>query len=87
MPKNRVERLEDAVSELASTVEGLTGELVEAKERIRTLEAEIESEAPTPETDDGTREAAPDEVEAATADAVEGSEDSSDTGTDEIIIA
>ncbi|UTF53487.1 DUF7518 family protein [Natronosalvus rutilus] len=47
MPKNRVERLEATVKELESTVEGLTEELVESKERIRVLEAELDTEIPT----------------------------------------
>lgn len=42
MSKNRVEELEATVSELESTVRGLTEELVETKERVRLLEAEIE---------------------------------------------
>lgn len=84
MPKNRVERLEEAVAELESTVEGLTGELVEAKQRIRALEGES-LDRPASPTD--TEEAAPDEVEAAAAEATGSSEDSVDGGTDEIIIA
>lgn len=50
---NRVEELESKVAELESTVDGLTEELVEAKERIRELEAELESDpsstAPAPD--------------------------------------
>ncbi|PSQ20073.1 hypothetical protein BRD00_00180 [Halobacteriales archaeon QS_8_69_26] len=49
MPRNRVEELESTVAELESTVAGLTEELVEAKERIRDLEAELE-----PQPADGT---------------------------------
>lgn len=41
---NRVEELESRVSELESTVRGLTEELVEANERIRTLEARTEED-------------------------------------------
>lgn len=37
---NRVEELEATVTELESTVDGLTEELVEAKERIRELESD-----------------------------------------------
>ncbi|AEH38491.1 DUF7518 family protein [Halopiger xanaduensis] len=80
MSNNRVEQLESTVAELESTVEGLTDELIEAKERIRVLEAELDAETPTrvperrsdkAETDDTatTTEAAPDEVAEATADA------------------
>jgi len=42
MSNNRVEELEATVSELESTVRGLTEELVETKERVRLLEAELE---------------------------------------------
>ncbi|WP_122088907.1 DUF7518 family protein [Halalkalicoccus subterraneus] len=48
---NRVEDLETRVEELEATVRGLTEELVEANERIRTLEAHHEAE-----TDVETRE-------------------------------
>ncbi len=44
MARNRVEELESKVAELESTVQGLTEELVEANERIRDLEAELEPE-------------------------------------------
>ncbi|NGM69782.1 hypothetical protein G6M89_12320 [Natronolimnobius sp. AArcel1] len=47
MSNNRVEQLESTVAELESTVEGLTDELIEAKERIRVLEAELDAETPT----------------------------------------
>lgn len=42
---NRVEELETTVSELESTVRGLTDELVETKERLRTLEEEFDVDA------------------------------------------
>jgi chromosome segregation ATPase len=63
MPGNRVKELEAKVAELESTVGGLTEELVEAKERIRDLEAELQ-----PEPADGSQfpEADPEEVAAAT---------------------
>ncbi|MFW6152952.1 MAG: DUF7518 family protein [Halobacteriota archaeon] len=38
MPKNRVEELEVTVEGLEATIAGLTQELVEVKERLRTLE-------------------------------------------------
>ena len=62
MPGNRVEELEATVSELESTVTGLTEERVEAKERIRDLEAELE-----PDPADGSQfpQAEPEEVKAA----------------------
>ncbi|MFP9193138.1 hypothetical protein ACLI4Q_15985 [Natrialbaceae archaeon A-CW1-1] len=80
MPKNRVERLEATVKELESTVEGLTEELVESKERIRVLEAELDTEIPTrvpkrrasaakPGEDGETPEAAQNDVDEAAAEA------------------
>ncbi|ELZ13789.1 hypothetical protein C479_03051 [Halovivax asiaticus JCM 14624] len=72
MPRNRVEELESTVRELESTVEGLTEELVESKERIRVLEdlldAEQQSRVPERRTTEA-REAGPDDVAAATAEA------------------
>ncbi len=92
MSNNRVEQLESTVAELESTVEGLTDELIEAKERIRVLESELDAETPTrvPERraeetgtttvdEDDTPEAEPDEVAEAAADA----EDEDDTVGDE----
>ena len=104
MPNNRVEELESAVAELESTVEGLTDELIEAKERIRVLEAELDAETPTRVPDrragesdvtvsDPAREAEPDEVAeaAADADADEGDartqDEAEDSGSDDIIVA
>ncbi|MDF9745382.1 DUF7518 family protein [Natrinema salsiterrestre] len=82
MSNNRVEKLESTVAELESTVQGLTDELIEAKERIRVLEAELDADTPTrvPErrneeagtsvADEGeTPEAEPDDVAEAAADA------------------
>lgn len=86
MSKNRVEELEATVAELQSTVEGLTEELVESKERIRVLEAEIDADVPTrvPERrnsegvdEDTTQEALeaePDDVAEAAAEADKGDE-------------
>lgn len=53
MPKNRVEELEATVAELESTVRGLTEELVETKERVRILEAEVDADPQSvmPETE------------------------------------
>lgn len=70
---NRVEELEQTVSELESTIEGLTEELVDAKERIRVLESQLEIDAgdyvePQSRRTRGAppaREAEPDEIEAA----------------------
>jgi uncharacterized coiled-coil protein SlyX len=47
MPTNRVEELEATVAELESTVRGLTEELVETKERVRILEAELDADPQT----------------------------------------
>ncbi|RQG92745.1 hypothetical protein EA462_00490 [Natrarchaeobius halalkaliphilus] len=100
MSNNRVEQLESTVAELESTVDGLTSELIEAKERIRVLEAELDEETPTRVPDrrngesesadksDGTSEAAPDDVAEAAADADDGAGDEAeDSGTDDIIVA
>ncbi|GAB3684162.1 hypothetical protein GCM10028857_12780 [Salinarchaeum chitinilyticum] len=72
---NRVEQLETTVSELESTIEGLTEELVETKERLRVIESQLDVDAAdvVQETqirdasaeDAPTKEAAPDEVEQA----------------------
>ncbi|WP_254528312.1 DUF7518 family protein [Natrinema gelatinilyticum] len=101
MSNNRVETLESTVAELESTVEGLTGELIEAKERIRVLEGELDADTPTrvPERrSDGaqsepeeTPEAEPDEVAEATADTDGETEtagdEAEDSGNDDIIVA
>ncbi|WP_440769414.1 DUF7518 family protein [Natronorubrum sp. DTA28] len=102
MSKNRVEELESTVAELESTVEGLTDELIESKERIRVLEAELDTESPTrvPErrggkdaesAEDVTQEAAPDEVAEAAADAdseeATAQDEAEDSGSDDIIVA
>lgn len=83
MPRNRVEELESTVKELESTIEGLTEELVESKERIRVLEELLDAEPQSrvPERR-GTeqREAAPDDVAAATAEAAA---DPADLGLDD----
>jgi len=67
---NRVEQLEATVSELESTIEGLTEELVETKERVRVMEAELDVDAadvvePRREKEAPAKEAAPDEIEQA----------------------
>ncbi|WP_255169780.1 DUF7518 family protein [Natrononativus amylolyticus] len=95
MSKNRVEELEAAVAELQSTVQGLTEELVESKERIRVLEAELDTESPTrvperrgEETAPEAADADPDEVEEATATVEDGTEgEPEDSGADDIIVA
>lgn len=96
MPANRVEELERTVEELQSTVGGLTEELVEAKERIRVLEAELDTDAPTrvpedrtEEGDVGTRtEATSGSAPTETAfDAEDADEEAEDSGTSDIIVA
>jgi hypothetical protein len=42
MSGNRVEELEARVRELQATVDGLTDELLETKERLRTIEEEVD---------------------------------------------
>lgn len=90
---NRVEELELRVSELESTVDGLTEELVQAKERIRMLEEHADGEIPatddeltdsTEPVDAPTEEAEPEEIQAATAEADKAGEgDTSDDVPDE----
>lgn len=87
MSKNRVEQLESTVAELESAVAGLTDELVEAKERIRVLEAELDTETPTriPERRDatGTDDGRPGTKATADPDANEGSESETTDETEE----
>jgi uncharacterized coiled-coil protein SlyX len=98
---NRVEQLETTVSELESTIEGLTEELVETKERLRVIESQLDVDAAdvvqeprnveAPADEAPTKEAAPDDVEQA----VEGDKEAeveespeSDSGMgDDIIVA
>ncbi len=101
MSKNRVEQLESTVGELESTVSGLTDELIEAKERIRVLEAELDAETPTrvPDrrssnsavdtdaADAETPEADSEDVAEAAADADEPADEAEDSGSDDIIVA
>lgn len=97
MPKNRVEDLEATVDELEATVRGLTEELVETKERVRILEAELDEEresspeqsvdemlAPEPGEGDDSAEAQPEDVEQAAARAgSEGAKDHDAEGGDD----
>ncbi|MCU4926861.1 hypothetical protein OB905_12875 [Halobacteria archaeon AArc-dxtr1] len=91
MSNNRVEVLESTVAELESTVEGLTEELVEAKERIRVLEAELDAETPTrvPERRSDGSEAVGDlvesaEIESADGPADDGGAEADDEATDDL---
>lgn len=54
MAGNRVDELEETVRELRATVNGLTDELVETKERLRIVEDEVE-----PDMDPGIIEGGP----------------------------
>ena len=78
---DRVTELETTVSELQSTVRGLTEELVETKDRLRELEAELDMDAV--EADGGTV------VEATTETSIDGGdeEDADSPEFDDIIVA
>lgn len=78
---NRVAELETTVSELQSTVRGLTEELVETKDRIRELEAELDVD--DVEADGGTVVTAPTETSSDGGDA----QDSDSPEFDDIIVA
>ncbi len=89
MSNDRVEELEATVSELESTIRGLTEELVETKERVRMLENEVDPEPAatvgsgrsgesTSTKSDG--EAAPEDVQEA---AAEADKDEGDNAEDE----
>jgi predicted nucleic acid-binding Zn-ribbon protein len=60
---NRVEELESRVKELEATVRGLTEELVEANERIRALESELEDEADVEPEEIGVESHTPEQEE------------------------
>ena len=94
MAGNRVEELEAKVRELEATVDGLTDELVETKERLRILEEEVDVDdeilegRPTTSGSTATNEGA--DGESASADDVKTAEnegeDSADS-EDDIIVA
>ncbi|MCD2198486.1 hypothetical protein LPA44_01000 [Halobacterium sp. KA-4] len=89
-----VEELEQRVEELEATVRGLTEELVDASERIRTLEAELDR---TPSTEElrESREGGviepdddPDtEADEATKPVDGEADDNEESGLDDIIVA
>jgi uncharacterized coiled-coil protein SlyX len=91
---DRVDELEDRVAELEATVRGLTEELVDASERIRTLEAELDRTPSTAELREG-REEAPVEPADETADrddeapksAGDDADDNEESDLDDIIVA
>lgn len=102
MSNDRVDELEATVSELESTIRGLTEELVETKERVRMLENEVDPEpaatvgsSNTEETGpaEAGEEAAPEDVQEAAAEADKNEGDNAedepdDSGLgDDIIVA
>ncbi|MFC5970688.1 bZIP transcription factor [Halomarina salina] len=85
---NRVEELESRVKQLEASVTGLTDELVECKERLRALEDEVDPEMDIIEgqtTRDGSETAT--DVTDTSNSAEENQEESTDSDTDEIIVA
>lgn len=100
MTGNRVEELESRVAELQATVDGLTEELVETKERLNQLEADGEparvsrtSDANTEvvRTEQGQPAAAAEESESEaetdTTEAAEDAEDEAESESSDIIVA
>ena len=102
MSGNRVEELEARVRELQATVDGLTDELLETKERLRAIEEEvdpdlemdiIEGQPPSsPETQtNGGGEAPPADAtgsdDGADGDKDDGGEDGDTDSADDIIVA
>ena len=88
---SRAQELEERVAELEATVRGLTEELVDAGERIRALEEELDRSPSTEELREA-REAAPiapgeDEDEGPKPAEGEGTSDSEESGLDDIIVA
>ena len=73
---NRVDELESQVAELQATVNGLTEELVEAKERIRLLEQSVDVDLTT-----GTRSVGHDPAPDAGADAADPDPAATDTAS------
>jgi hypothetical protein len=102
MTGNRVEELESRVAELQATVDGLTEELVETKERLNQLEADEEparisrtgdanTEVVRTERDQPAETVADDEPETAaesdTTEAAEDAEDEAESESSDIIVA
>ncbi len=88
---DRISELETTVAELQSTVKGLTEELVETKDRLRTIETEFgvnaaevaETEAPA-----GVEDTADEDIDQTETDMVEGAESPDDEEhIDDIIVA
>jgi len=87
---DRVNELEDRVAELEATVRGLTEELVDASERIRTLEAELDRTPSTAELREAREEEQvepADEADEAPKSADDEATDNEESGLDDIIVA
>jgi uncharacterized coiled-coil protein SlyX len=100
MTGNRVEELESRVAELQATVDGLTEELVETKERLRQLEADEEPARVSRTSDANTEvvrteqgepaepaEKSESEAETDTTEAAEDAEDEAESESSDIIVA
>lgn len=88
----RVDELEQRVEELEATVRGLTEELVDASERIRTLEDELDQSPSTEELREAREHPAPGEdVESEGGEATKGAggdaDDNDESDVDDIIVA
>ena len=87
---DRVNELEDRVAELEATVRGLTEELVDASERIRTLEGELDRTPSTAELREAREEEQvepADEADEAPKSADDEATDNEESGLDDIIVA
>jgi len=87
---DRVDDLEDRVAELEATVRGLTEELVDASERIRTLEAELDRTPSTAELREAREEEQvepADETDEAPKSGEDEATDNEESGLDDIIVA
>lgn len=92
MSGNRVEELEAKVRELEATIDGLTDELVETKERLQVLEEESDvetdvlsrgtSSAQSVTTEQATETEADEQTPEASADEVNTDEDDGEDNTD-----
>jgi peptidoglycan hydrolase CwlO-like protein len=91
MSGNRVEELEETVRELEATVEGLTDELIETKERLAAIEDEtgVEPEPIQRASEEPAvgSEGTPDAAEAAPDSEEASDEETTDTAGDDIIVA
>lgn len=83
MTGNRVEELEAKVRDLEATIEGLTDELVETKERLEAIEAETGVEPDVLERG-ATSHAGVQRQRAETNDAADAGEPSGDDATEEV---